>query len=170
MLLILPCLAQGLILSHTFHFTHIPLDMGERHLHSPEHMGYSWHVKVVESQAPKTSNGYAFVAFRLSTPFGEADAKMLTRQRRESHLVLQDASGDPVCCLILKAGKMGTAGHTIGVSCQLFKDPTLWQRFLLCVLLQKDVWEAAIRWGYASRKEDDNLRAYRAVVLGMPVE
>jgi hypothetical protein len=90
---------------------------------------------------------------------------MYTDCRQTSHILVQSARGERICCARLKATPWGVGGHTLAVCGQVFADMGPLGRAAYCIARQKSVWESAIRWGYASKTEDENLRLYRASVL-----
>jgi hypothetical protein len=56
----------------------------------------------------------------------------------------------------------GAHGHSITARAQFFDEAPLWGRLLFGAAMHKPAWEAAMRWGYASRSEDPQRRKHRA--------
>lgn len=161
--------------THTFHFPGIAYDLGVRHIHTPESLGCTKPLLVPgfalgPVDPPVVTQGYSMVTFGFRTMFGGAHARMMTDSRCSSHLILSGLSkggipNTPVCVVQLDVAREGAHGHSITARAQFFDEAPLWGRLLFGAAMHKPAWEAAMRWGYASRSEDPQLQLYRARVL-----
>lgn len=152
------------LFSHTFQFPGIPVDMGVRQIHSPEHFGYGGLVQVLESEPPQRVGNYTCVRFTARTLLGDAKVNMLT-DRSDTSFIIAHHRGVPVCSARLRATSRGVGAHAITLRGQVHGEMGVLGRVALGIVRHKSAWESAIRWGYSTKTEDENLRMYRERVL-----
>ena len=154
----------------TLAFPEIPLDLGIRHIHTPEHFAVAHgmalpHFKLTETSPPQRVGEYALIAFRFRTIFGERSARMFTDDRCVSHLLFQDADDRAYLLTTLAVTQNGIFGHNIRVHGTVFNERPLLERLATAATVTREGVHDAILRGYSVRNEDENLLAYRRMVL-----
>jgi hypothetical protein len=161
-----------------FSFPNIPLDLGIRHIHTPESFALSHRTsmpdfELMDVTPPWRCGNYAVISFKFRTLLGENDARMFSDEKTTSYLIISTPNcPDSKVLTTLRVKREGTFGHKLHVS-SMFLDPQRTNThspldqiagFGTSILTQQSV-EDAIREGYAVKKEDPNLLIYRRMVL-----
>jgi hypothetical protein len=128
----------------TFTFQNTPLELGLRHIHSPENWACTRPVVVpgfelLDCKEPVCLNGYSMVEFDFHTLLGGAHGRMLTNRCTQSHLIISPSERvhTPFCALQLDVERAGARGHAITLRGQVFGEVSPWGRVLLVMLLQQ---------------------------------
>lgn len=174
LLLVLPCRCLGFeSFSRVFLFPHVPLNLGLRHIHTPEALSLGKGLTVpgfavFDSSPPAMVEDYVMVAFSFRTFWGPRRARMLTDSSCRSILVLEDPDRTPWGVLTLSVGREGAVGCRLSVLGHLFKEAGVWERLGVPLLMREDGWKSGmLSSGVPSVAEDPNLQAYRRLVLGL---
>jgi hypothetical protein len=166
--------------SSTFHFSfpNIPLDLGIRHIHTPESFAISHRLtmpdfELMEVSEPWRSGNYAVVSFKFRTLLGENTARMFSNERNTSYILISSPNHPENKVLTtLTVKKEGMFGHKLCVSSMFLNSQQITppspmdmiSGFGPSILTQESV-DDAIRQGYTVRMEDPNLLTYRRMVL-----
>ena len=158
--------------SNTLFFPEVPLDLGIRHIHTPEHFAVAHGLtlpgfRLVASSPPVLVQNYTLIAFRFTTLFGrEHSARMFTNDKCKSHLLFQEGRNDRAYLLAtLDVTRCGKLGHAINLRGTLLREPSVIEKMLGPFTVTRDGIFQAIMEGYSVRDEDENLRLYRRMVL-----
>ena len=153
-------------------FPDIPLDLGIRHIHTPEHFAVAHGLtlpgfELTHTSPPTRVNDYALIAFRFRTLFGaDHAARMFSNDRCTSHVLLQEGNNDRAYMLAtFNVSRCCAAGHTVSLRGTMLRKPTGLERMLGPVTVTRGGIFHAIMMGYSVREEDENLRRYRRMVL-----
>lgn len=154
-----------------FEFPTIPLSQARYHIHSPEWFASTHCVtapgfKLIQTHPPRElKDGYKLIAFDFKTILGRHSARMFTRDRDTSEILILDQDGRIFTMATLKTERDKGMGHILTVKMDFFRNLTFWERFLGPALAKVRDVEQAINVGYRVREEDMNLRRYRSMVM-----
>ena len=171
LLILTPLAAAFTVLpATTLAFPEIPLDLGIRHIHTPEHFAVAHgmalpNFKLLDSSPPQRVGDYTLIAFRFRTIFGERSARMFTDNRCSSNLLLQDEDDRAYLLTTLTVTQNGAFGHSIRVDGTVFNDRPLLERLATAATVTREGVHDAILRGYSVHNEDVNLLTYRRMVL-----
>ena len=161
-----------------FSFPNTPLDLGIRHIHTPESFAISHRLtmpdfELMEVSEPWRCGNYAVISFKFRTLLGENNARMFTNEKNTSYIIIS-TPGNPETKVFttFRVKKEGAFGHRLHVS-SMFLDShrntfpfpmDLVSGFGTSILTQESI-DDAIRQGYTVKEEDPNLLTYRQMVL-----
>ena len=155
-----------------FSFPNIPLDLGIRHIHTPETFSLSHklcfpHFELLEVSDPYTVGSHATVHFRFRSLFGERTAHMFTNNRCISHVIVYDFAAHRHIMTTFTVKREGTFGHKLLVQSQILAPKLDYDNIIGFgpVFLSAEHIADAIREGYHSKHEEEHLLAYRRMVL-----
>jgi hypothetical protein len=157
----------------TLMFPNVALDLGIRHIHTPEHFAVAHGLtlpgfELVDSTPPVRVKDYALVSFRFRTLFSAEvrSARMFTNDRCTSHLLFQDHADRATMLATFSVKGVGMSGHSLHLSGTPLGELAPLERLLGAVTVTRDGVLQAILTGYGVMgDEDENLRLYRRMVL-----
>jgi hypothetical protein len=160
-----------------FTFPNIPLDLGIRHIHTPETYEISHklsfpHFELVDVSEPYTVGNHAVIHFRFRTLLGERVAHMFTNDRCVSHVLINDIASNQHILTTFSVVRDGMFGHKLRVKSQVITPTTdIAYPSTYCisgfgpVVLSSEHVADAIREGYRAKHENPYLLEYRRMVL-----
>ena len=155
-----------------FVFPNIPMDMGIRHIHTPEMFASSHKLcfpqfELLHVSEPYTTGSHTTIHFRFRSLFGEKTAHMFTNNKCISHIIVFDFNTKIHVATTFAVTTEGVFGHRLSVQSQILTPGTQYDNingFGPVVLSQEHVADA-IREGYHSHDEEEHLLTYRRMVL-----
>ena len=180
-ILTLLCIPSTAAFSNTckFNFPNVPIDLGIRHIHTPESFALSHKLTMPEFQLldvskPWAHGNYAVITFSFKTLLGTSHARMFTNDRCTSYILFSNYEHMPSSKVLttLRVQREGTFGHQLQVESMCIDEvrniiPMSMHHILGfgTPLFTKSTIADAIREGYAVKDENPNLLAYRRMVL-----
>lgn len=157
----------------TLTFPDVALDLGVRHIHTPEHFAVAHGLtlpgfELVSTTPPVRVNDYALVSFRFRTLFSAEvrSARMFTNDRCTSHLLFLDHADCATMLATFTVTNVGATGHALHLSGTPLREPEPLERLLGAVTVTRGgVLQAMLRGYGVVADEDENLRRYRRMVL-----
>lgn len=151
---------------------HIPFELGQRHIHTPEHLGLTHslsvpHFRLLKTSPPKRSSNCTLVTFEYATLFGRGRGCMFTGSPSESNVYIQDTESRPLFLarLAVAPDPETRQGHYLRVYGE-FLRPTCWlQELVARAFLDVHAVESRLIFGHYIPQQDPNLRDYRSTVL-----
>ena len=157
---------------YTFRIPRVPLELGRRHIHTPEHLAATHrmtlpHLRILETRQPLRVGNYTMITFDFSTLFGNGRATMFSCDPGLSHLFLLDSGRSPLFLARLAVGPdpENPHGHVVRAQGEFLRPPTWLERALAPAFFSLHAAENSLIFGYHVPGEDANLRAYRLAVL-----
>ena len=167
--------------TQTFSFPSIPMDMGIRHIHTPESYAKSHQLtmpsfQLIRVHEPYMLGTYAVIHFHFQTLFGMRTACMFTNDRCVSNVLMsEDNDSRPSVLTIFKVAREGMFGHTVRIQSETMflcnpktkTLPSLSTHIIGFgpVLVTEEHITDAIREGYHTKNENANFLTYRRMVL-----
>ena len=157
----------------TLMFPNVALDLGIRHIHTPEHFAIAHGLtlpgfELVSTAPPVRVNDYALVSFRFRTLFSAEvrSARMFTNDRCTSHLLLLDHTDRASMLATFSVEGVGVAGHALHLTGTPLRElEPLEQLFGAATVTRDCVLRAILRGCGVVGDEDENIRQYRRMVL-----
>lgn len=151
---------------------HIPFALGQRIIHTPEHLGLSHcplvpRFKLLQTSPPKRSSNCTLIAFEYSTLFGRGRGCMFTGSPSESNVFVQDGDNRPLFLARLSVAPDPDSrrGHLFSACGEFLRPPTWAEQVIARAFLNVQVVKARILLGSYIPQQDPNLREYRTSVL-----
>ena len=155
----------------TLMFPNVALDLGIRHIHTPEHFAVAHGLtlpgfELVSTAPPVRVNDYALVSFRFRTLFSAEvrSARMFTNDRCSSHLLLLDHTDRASMLATFSVEGVGVAGHALHLTSTPLRELEPLER-LFGAGTRDGVLRAILRGYGVVGDENENLRQYRRMVL-----
>lgn len=151
---------------------HIPFELGQRHIHTPEHLGLTHsltvpHFRLLRTSPPKRSQNCTLIAFEYETLFGRGRGCMFTGSPCESNIFIQGSDDRPLFLARLSvAPDPDSRGGHVFRACGEFLRPASWlQETLARGFLNMHALKGRLVFGHYIPQQDPNLREYRSAVL-----
>jgi hypothetical protein len=172
LLLLLTPLAHALLVlpPTTLRFPDIPLELGVRHIHTPEHFPIAHGLSlpgfaITSTHPPQRVSDYTIIAFCFQSVFGERSARMFTNDRCTSNILFQDSDDRAYLLTTLRVTPNGLFGHDININGNVFVERPLLEQIATSIVITHQSMHDTILHGYSVYEEDSNLLAYRRMVL-----
>ena len=158
---------------NTLVFPNVALDLGIRHIHTPERFAVTHGLalpgfELVDTTPPARVSDYALVSFRFRTLMGSGvqSARMFTNDPRVSHLLFMDHADRASMLATFSVERVGASGHALHLSgTPLGEEEPLKSMFGTFTASRGDVVHAMLRGYGAAGDENENLGRYRRMVL-----
>ena len=170
--LVLAIPAVDAFMHYQIKMPHIPFELGQRIIHTPEHLALSHclsvpHFKLLQTSPPKRSFNCTLITFAYSTPFGRGRGCMFTGSPSESNVFIQDADNNPLFLARLSVAPDPDSprGHLFRACGEFLRPPHFTQEILARAFLNINAIKPRLIFGYYIPQQDSNLREYRSAVL-----
>lgn len=157
---------------HVFKLPHVPFELGQRNIHTPEHLGMTHqltipHFSLKETSPPRRIGNYMLVTFNFTTLFGQGRASMFSNDPSQSNLFFVDACNNPffLARLVVDRDPENPRGHILRASGEFLRKSSWLERMLAPAFLNLHSLENWMIWSYYVPNCDQNLRVYRTAVL-----
>lgn len=170
--LLMELMAAEAFMRYSFKFPHTSYELGQRHIHSPEHLATSHLLtlpcfRLVETVPPTRFGNHTMVSFDYATLLGTGRAYMFTARPQECNVYLTDTREQPffLARLAVSPDPDSPRGHVLRAHGEFLREPTWLQRTLAPAFIQAHAAEIRAHWGFLVPAQDPNLRAYRSSVF-----
>ena len=151
---------------------YIPFELGQRHIHTPEHLGLTHcltvpHFRVLRTTPPTRSQNCTLIRFEYDTLFGRGQGCMFTSSPSQSNVFIQGTDDRPLFLarLSVEPDPDSPRGHVFR-ACGEFLRPSTWTQELIARgFLDVRAIQARLIYGHYIPQQDPNLRDYRSAVL-----
>ena len=156
---------------------HIPFELGQRHIHTPEHLGLTHcltapHFRVLRTTPPRRSQNCTLIKFEYDTLFGRGFGCMFTDSPSASNVFIQGADDRPLFLarFSVEPDPDSPRGHVFR-ACGEFLRPSSWtEEAVARGFLNVNSLKWRLIFGHYIPQQDANLRNYRSSVLyGRPL-
>jgi hypothetical protein len=164
--------AVDAFIHHTFKLPHVPFELGQRNIHTPEHLGVTHQMTIPlfhlqDTCPPRRVGDYMLVTFNFTTLFGKGRVSMFSNNPSQSNLFLVDSQNNPyfLARLAVQRDDENPRGHILYASGEFLRPSTWLERTLVPVFLNLHSMENWMIWSYQVPNSDHNLRIYRTAIL-----
>jgi hypothetical protein len=156
---------------------HIPFELGQRHIHTPEHLALTHcltvpHFRVLRTTPPRRSQNCTVIKFEYDTLFGRGYGCMFTDSPSESNVFIQGSDQRPLFLarLSVQPDPDSPRGHVFR-ACGEFLRPSSWlEETIARGFLNMHALKGRLIFGHRLPQRDKNLQNYRSSVLyGRPL-
>ena len=162
-----------LVYQKTLNFPKTPIALGIAHIHSPHRFLPRQAVfdmprfQLRDVESPRCIGNYSTVAIHYTNSVGQHEfCRLFASDPRCCHLFL--FKGDtPYLSTCLRVSSLGAYGHSIAVDIQMFREPTIWEKIVLPIVMKESIWDAAMRESHVIDPENPCLTMYRRLVTGV---
>lgn len=157
---------------YTFKLPHVPFELGQRNIHTPEHLGRTHQLTIpffhlLDARPPRRVGDCMLVTFNFTTLLGKGRVSMFTNNPCQSNLFLVDQRQNPffLARLAVERDPENPRGHLLHANGEFLRPPTWLERTLAPAFLNLHALENWMIWSYHVPDQDHNLRIYRTAVL-----
>ena len=157
---------------YTFKLPHVPFVLGQRNIHTPEHLGVIHPLtipgfRLLDTRPPRKVGNCLLVSFNFTTLFGRGRVSMFSDNPSQSNVFLVDASNNPffLARLAVEPDPDNAQGHILRASGEFLRPSTWLERTLMPVFLNLHGIENWMALVYHAPTPDHNLCIYRTAVL-----
>ena len=159
--------------SHTLYFPTTSIDLGIRHIHTPEHLVKSHPLTFPNFNIfpnvskPVVHKGCSMVAFDFEVGFTPRryTARMFSSHCCRSQLLIMDSDFQSCAYISLSVVPHGAAGHALSVDIVPYMQVSRLASILAPVWQKLNWLQGFALWGYDAGPIQANLRKYRLCVM-----
>ena len=175
--IILAIPAVDAFMHYQINLPNIPFALGQRHIHTPEHLALTHcltvpHFRVLRTTPPRRSQNCTIIKFEYDTLFGRGYGCMFTESPSESNIFIQGTDERPLFLARLSVAPDPDSprGHVFR-ACGEFLRPSSWlEEAIARGYLNMHSLKGRLIFGHYLPQQDPNLRQYRSSVLyGRPL-